>query len=383
MMTATIVYSLFWASSIQASKNLSLHSESAILMEAESGQVLAEKNADQQMYPASVTKIATAIYVIENGDLSDIVEISEEATEADGTTVFLAEGEKVALGKLVKGLLINSGNDAGIAIAEHMSGSVSKFSEEMTHFFEEEVGVENTNFENPHGLFSEDHVITAEDLAKITRYALENDKFAKLFGMKSADWEGETWETTILNHHRMVKGEIPYEGITGGKNGFVSQSGFTLVTTAEQDGMHLIAVTLKTPYADQSYEDTVDLFDYGFDQFEPFTIDEGTSFKADGKLFKTGEDLNFVAKKGKTLEEEIQDDGTLLIENNGEIVNEFQLDQVEKQRQTMTMNNEIQSEENQMNSTIYIGAGVILFGLLITLIIYLRRRKKRKNNIFI
>ncbi|MFS0752055.1 D-alanyl-D-alanine carboxypeptidase family protein [Oceanobacillus sp. 1P07AA] len=375
-----------WASTTLADEGLSLHSESAILMEAESGQVLAEKNANQQMYPASVTKIATAIYVIENGNLSEEVEISENATEADGTTVFLTEGEEVSLGKLVKGLLINSGNDAGVAIAEHMSGSVSKFSEEMTEFFEEKAGIENTNFDNPHGLYNDNHYTTAEDLAKITKYALQNDQFVKLFGMKSVDWNSKTWETTILNHHRMVKGEIPYDGVTGGKNGFVSQSGFTLVTTAEQEGMHLIAVTLKTPFAEQSYEDTAELLDYGFENYEPFTIDEGTSFMTKGKEFKNSEDLTYVHEEGSKVEEEIKEDGKLVIEDNGELLKEFQLDKVEKKQPTMMKNNQIEKEDQESiagSLYLYIGIGVAGVVLIIVLFLLWRRRKKRKNNIFI
>ncbi|WP_231847002.1 D-alanyl-D-alanine carboxypeptidase family protein [Oceanobacillus iheyensis] len=386
MIIITSLNFFIWTSTTLADEDLSLHSESAILMEAESGQILAEKNANQQMYPASVTKIATAIYVIENGNLSEEVEISEKATEADGTTVFLAEGEKVSLGKLVKGLLINSGNDAGVAIAEHMNGSVREFSKEMTEFFEEKAGIENTNFDNPHGLFDDNHYTTAEDLAKITKYAMQNEKFVKLFGMKSVDWESKTWETTILNHHRMVKGEIPYDGVTGGKNGYVSRSGFTLVTTAEQDGMNLIAVTLKTPLSEQSYEDTVELLDYGFEHYEPFTIDEGTSFMTNGKQFKNSEDLTYVHEEGSKVEEEIKEDGKLVIEDNGELLKEFQLDNVEKKQPTMMKNNQVENEnqeDSQSSVYLYIGIGVVAAILVLVLILLWRRKKRRKNNIFI
>ncbi|MFD1335900.1 D-alanyl-D-alanine carboxypeptidase family protein [Oceanobacillus iheyensis] len=386
MIIITSLNFFIWTSTTLADEDLSLHSESAILMEAESGQILAEKNANQQMYPASVTKIATAIYVIENGNLSEEVEISEKATEADGTTVFLAEGEKVSLGKLVKGLLINSGNDAGVAIAEHMNGSVREFSKEMTEFFEEKAGIENTNFDNPHGLFDDNHYTTAEDLAKITKYAMQNEKFVKLFGMKSVDWESKTWETTILNHHRMVKGEIPYDGVTGGKNGYVSRSGFTLVTTAEQDGMNLIAVTLKTPLSEQSYEDTVELLDYGFEHYEPFTIDEGTSFMTNGKQFKNSEDLTYVHEEGSKVEEEIKEDGKLVIEDNGELLKEFQLDNVEKKQPTMMKNNQVENEnqeDSQSSVYHYIGIGVVAAILVLVLILLWRRKKRRKNNIFI
>lgn len=151
-----------------------LSSEAAIVMEATTGEVLYEKNAQSQMYPASLTKIATAIYAIENGNLNDSVTINEKARNTEGTRVYLEVGEQVTLEKLLQGLLINSGNDAGVAIAEHISGSVELFASDLNSYLKDVIGLQNTNLENPHGLFDPQHMTTAEDLAELTRYAMKN-----------------------------------------------------------------------------------------------------------------------------------------------------------------------------------------------------------------
>lgn len=262
--------------------DLSLKSEGAVLMDAKTGRILYEKNGHASMYPASITKIATAIYAIENGDLDEIVTVSEKARNAEGTKVFLEEGEQVPLKRLIQGMLINSGNDAAIAIAEHMSGNVEQFSKDLNEYLLKDVGVEQTNFVNPSGLFDPDHRTTAADMGKITKYAIKNEQFAEIFGTKSMEWEGETWQTTLLTHHKMLK-QRPYEGVTGGKNGFVSQSGFTLVTAAQKNGLSLIAVTLKSPNDSGTYNDTEKLLDYGFGHFETKEIAPAASLVNDKK----------------------------------------------------------------------------------------------------
>ena len=131
---------------------LTLASNAAILMEANTGTILYEKNAEEILYPASLTKIATAIYAIEYGNLEDIVTVSKNANRADGTRVYLEEGEQVSLLKLIQGLLINSGNDAGIAIAEHMSGSEEAFAAKLTSFIKTKTEAKNTYFKNATGL---------------------------------------------------------------------------------------------------------------------------------------------------------------------------------------------------------------------------------------
>ncbi len=151
-----------------------ISSESVILIEGTTGEILYEKNSYQSMYPASITKILTAIIAIEEGNLSDKVLISQNARDTEGTRVYLEPGEQVSLKKLVQGLLINSGNDAGVAIAEHMAGSVESFSNEMNRFTKEKIGITNSTFKNPHGLFDINHQTTAYDMAMITKYAMKN-----------------------------------------------------------------------------------------------------------------------------------------------------------------------------------------------------------------
>lgn len=306
-------------------------SEAAIVLEANSGQVLYDKNANSQMYPASVTKIATAIYAIETGNLNDIVTISSNASakNVEGTTVYLEKGEKVPLKKLIQGLLINSGNDAGIAIAEHLGGNKEQFSKDINTYLKKVIGVQNTNFENPHGLFDSEHRTTAEDLAEITRYAMINETFRDIFGTKELEWDGQTWDTTILTHHKLVKEEIPYEGVTGGKNGFVGQSGYTLATTAERDGLSLIVITLKGSMKNDSYNDTIKLLDYGFENYRTSIIPKGTKFMVGDQEYIVFEKITYTYPKNEQLSKETKEDGTLEITTqNGIVIASYQLKEV-------------------------------------------------------
>lgn len=328
--------------------SLQLESDSAIVMDASTGEVLYEKHAQDPMYPASLTKIATAIYAIENGTLDDIVTVSGNARKVDGTTVFLEKGEQVTLKKLIQGLLINSGNDAGVAIAEHLSGDVKTFSKDMNTYLAEVIGTEETNFENPHGLFDENHVTTAEDLAKITQYAMKNDVFMDIFSTKELDWNGKTWDTTIQTHHKLVKEEIPYEGVTGGKNGFVAQSGFTLATTAERNDLKLITVTLKSDVVGDSYNDTIKLLDYGFENFTTSSIPKGTIFTFGEQEYAAPEELVYTHAQKDKLEEKMEADGILkLVNESGQAVDSFQLEEVNKDKPVIAS----KSSSNQSNIT--------------------------------
>ncbi|GIP31906.1 D-alanyl-D-alanine carboxypeptidase family protein [Paenibacillus sp. J2TS4] len=253
------------AYAMEEDEAISLHSEAAILIDAATGAVLFDKESDRLMYPASITKIVTGILAIEDGNLDDIVTVSEKARNIDGTRVYLLEGEQVPLLKLVQGLLINSGNDAATAIAEHMDGSEAQFAERMNRFVRETIGVKNTTFQNPHGLFDENHQTTAYDMAKITQYAMKNSLFRSIVGTKEMEWIGEGWETTLYNHNKLL---WRYEGTTGVKNGFVNESGNTLVASVQRGESEWIAVTLKADSAESAYSDMETLFDYGFAQFE-------------------------------------------------------------------------------------------------------------------
>ncbi|MCA0985732.1 D-alanyl-D-alanine carboxypeptidase family protein [Guptibacillus algicola] len=284
-----ITVSVFPTSILAEEPNIK--SESAVLIDGKTGQILYEKNSSKEMYPASITKIVTAILAIESGNLSEPVEVSSRAREVDGTRVYLAEGETLPLEKLVKGMMINSGNDAAVAIAEHLSGSVEAFADEMNAFAENELNLEDTHFTNPHGLFNENHVTTASDMAKITQYAMKNEEYRAIAGLKEMDWKGEEWDTTLINHHRLL---LDYDYVTGGKNGYVSKSGFTLVTSASQDDRELIAVTMKASSNNTAYQDTLRLLNYGFNEFSPVVYKEGTEI---GTL----EDTNYTLSKDLTL----------------------------------------------------------------------------------
>ena len=333
---------------------LPLHSESAILIDGESGQVLFDKSSQTQLSPASITKIATSIYAIENGDLEEIVTVSENARHVDGTKVYLEAGEQVPLLTLVQGLMINSGNDAGVAIAEYLSGSLEAFVIDFNEFLQEEIGVENTYFANPHGLYHPDHLTTAEDMAKITQYAMKNEIFREIFNTSELVWDGETWDTTIINHHAMVR-DKSYEGITGGKNGYVSEAGFTLVTTAEQDNLSLIAVTLNAESDKQTYEDTTALFDYGFQHFQTEKIDRNVQYEdTDENTYVTNQEIIYTKRIGETVEEEVLPSGMLIIKGeNGETIQEQKLVQVGSQKKDEQMKSEVvasPSTDYEMNA---------------------------------
>lgn len=299
---------------------IELKSKGAVLLDSDTGAILFAKNANQRMYPASLTKIATAIYAIEKGNLDSIVTVSGNAVRQDGTRVYLDEGEKISLKKLIQGMLINSGNDAAVAIAEHLDGSVEQFAVHLNGYLKSTIGVKNTHFINPNGLFDKNHYTTAMDLAIITNYAIKNPIFADIFGTKVLKWEGQSWKTNILTHHRMLKGELAYPGITGGKTGYTSEAKQTLATTARNAKLGLTAVVLNSELQREKYDDTARLFDYGFKNFQHSILKQGEIFKKDNKEFCPEMDtLVTEAISGAT--KEVNSEGKLSIKNNnGQVV---------------------------------------------------------------
>ncbi|WP_141433583.1 D-alanyl-D-alanine carboxypeptidase family protein [Bacillus sp. 03113] len=311
------------------SLDLSIASQAAILMDSQTGAVLYEKNANTKMYPASLTKIATAIYAIEHGNLNDRIIVSKKATEVEGTKVYLNEGEEVSLEHLIQGMLINSGNDAAEAIAEHLNGNVDQFSAELNRYLKNVVKVKNTHFTNPHGLFNEDHYTTAYDMALITNYALQNDTFSKIFGTKELLWDGQTWDTTLYTHHRMLKGEVVYKGVTGGKTGYVDESKQTLATTAENDQIKLTSILLKADTKQSIYTDTIQLLDYGFQNFKTTMIPKNKIYEFNNKEFITKKE-EWVTIPLQNAIEEVTTAGLMEIKNqDGELIQSIELDEKE------------------------------------------------------
>ncbi|WP_246483968.1 D-alanyl-D-alanine carboxypeptidase family protein [Heyndrickxia vini] len=354
-------------------KKLSLASKSAILLDSTTGRVLYEKNGYERMYPASLTKIATAIYALENGNLNDIVTISKNAEHTDGTKVYLVEGEQVTLKHLIQGLLINSGNDAGVAIAEHMSGSVSKFTKNLNAFLVDKVGVSATHFVNPHGLFSKNHYTTSYDLAKITNYAMKNKTFRQIFGTKELNWNGKEWKTLLISHHLMLKGEMEYKEVTGGKTGYVNESGQTLATTAKNKNIKLTVITMNAKTKYEAYNDTKKLLDYGFKYFETSSLPKGTMFKKGEEMYKLPDKITFTKPIFGGVSEQVSNSGILKVtDRKGFSLESFQLAPIKVKAEEKEILTDMSKETDKKNWYYYPIAFLILIGSAGTLIKFFR-----------
>lgn len=239
-------------------------SEAAVLIEQHTGDVLFVKNGDERLYPASITKIATAILALEHSSMTDIVTVSKTARGEDGTRVYLAEGEQVTMEKLLYGMMLNSGNDAATAIAEHIDGSKEKFAARMNDFMRDTIGAYGSHFVNPSGLPDPEQYTTASDMAKLAKYAMDNEAFRRIVSTKKMPWTGLEWTSTLENHNRML---TDYPGATGIKNGYTIAAGNTLVGSAEREGMSLIGVVLKAGSKNIAYADMAAMLDYGFANF--------------------------------------------------------------------------------------------------------------------
>ena len=227
---------------------------------------LTEKGADQALPMASTTKIMTAVVVLEHCDLSETVTVQKDAVGVEGTSVYLFEGEVLTVGTLLYALLLSSANDAAVALALHVAGSISAFADLMNEKARA-LGLENTHFKNPHGLHDEEHYTTARELAKITAHALKNPHFAEIVGTVryTAPQSGTGATRLFLNHNKLLR---TYDGAVGVKTGFTKASGRCLVSAACREGLLLIAVTLRDG---NDWRDHTALLDWGFDHFTALT----------------------------------------------------------------------------------------------------------------
>ncbi len=239
-----------------------LSAEAAALIDVKSGRILYEQEGDKRLPIASITKIMTAIIALENHAPDDIVTVSDRAEGVEGSSIYLKRGEKVKLINLLYGLMLRSGNDAAVAIAEHVGGSVEGFVFLMNQKAEE-LGMNNTHFANPHGLDDEEHYSTARDMAILTAYAMGNPVFQEIVStrVKSVDWPGEQWNRLFINKNKLLR---YYRGADGVKTGYTRKANRTLVSSATRDGMQLAAVTLNDP---DDWMDHTNLLDWGFEHF--------------------------------------------------------------------------------------------------------------------
>ena len=224
----------------------------ALLMDADTGEVLYEKCADQKAYPASTTKIMTALVTLEtmeeyDSPLEQKVRVPEVAEGVEGSSIYLKAGEEISVQDLLYGLMLVSGNDAAVALAEIIGGDQEHFVE-MMNDRAAELGCSSTHFANPNGLFDEDHYTTARDLAVI---------------FSTGDWKAEREESTYLPCHNQTTTITEFEGGSGIKIGYTKDSGRTLAASAERDGRTMIAVVMSAP---DWFNDAYRLMEFGFRQ---------------------------------------------------------------------------------------------------------------------
>lgn len=214
----------------------------ACVLDVQTGRVLFESNMHDRLPMASTTKVMTALLAIENGNAADEVTCSENAFGVSGTSIYLSLGETLKLEEMLLGLMLSSGNDAAVAIAEHIGGTLGGFVD-MMNARAKEIGAVNTHFANPHGLPDETHYTTAYDLALIAREAMGIPAFRTLVSTQRANitWEGRTYDRVLTNKNRLLS---DYPGATGVKTGYTSRAGRCLVFGAKRDGLELIGVVL-------------------------------------------------------------------------------------------------------------------------------------------
>lgn len=235
----------------------------AFLLDTSTGDVLFEKNADLQMPMASTTKIMTAILTLENASPEERVVISERASSTGESSAWLERGEELTVDQLLHALMVQSANDAAVALAEHVAGSVEDFVVLMNRKAEE-LGAQHTRFANPHGLDQPGHYTTARDLAAIAAYAMRNTAFREIVTSDDYEipWPGHPFPRVMDNHNKFLR---MYPGATGVKTGYTLGAGKCLVASAEREGRELISVILN---GDDTYWDqTARLMDYGFESF--------------------------------------------------------------------------------------------------------------------
>lgn len=242
-----------YAHAVKADTEIS--AQAYVLMEASSGRVLEEKNADDRMLIASTTKVMTALVVLDNCSAEESVLIRPEYTNIEGSSMYLRSGERYTVRELLTGLLLASGNDAAVALACHTAGSIEAFSCLMNEKAAE-MGLKNTSFRNPHGLDEDGHYSSARDLARIFIEAMNKREFSEITSLQRAT----VGNKLLVNHNKLLKS---CAGVIGGKTGFTKAAGRTLVTCCEREGIRLVCVTLRAP---DDWADHSELYDSGFSE---------------------------------------------------------------------------------------------------------------------
>ena len=254
--------------------NLAENAKSAIMIEASTGKIIYEKNADEQLAMASMTKMMTLLLImenIENGNLKwdELVTASEHAASMGGSQIFLEVGEQMTVEDLVKGICIGSGNDAAVAMAERIGGTEANFVK-MMNDKARELGLKNTNFENACGLDSKNHYSSARNMALIAASLVKYNKILEYTGTYEdylrKNTDNSFW---LVNTNKLVR---YYQGVDGLKTGYTSEAGYCITTTAKRNGMRLITVVMGSPTSAIRNSETTSMLDYGFNTYQIDTI---------------------------------------------------------------------------------------------------------------
>ena len=247
-----------------------LNAKSAVIYDSITKQIIWGKNENDRRAMASTTKIMTAIVVIENSNPSDVVTISKKAAATGGSRLKIKAGDKITVNDLLYGLMLRSGNDAAVALAEHVSGNLTVFADLMNEKAKD-LGLKNTHFITPHGLDNSLHYTTAYELALLTDYALSNDTFAKIVNTKSTTININTSSRTINNTNELL-GYI--NGVNGVKTGFTNNAGRCLVTSCARNNNKIITVVLGCDTKKQRTSDSINLIEYAFQNYKKVNLEE-------------------------------------------------------------------------------------------------------------
>ena len=252
----------------QKNGHFSISAKSAVLYQPEMQVFLYSKNAEARLPMASTTKIMTALVALENSEMDELVAIDDSAIGTEGSSAYLRHGDVLTMEELLYALLLQSANDAAVAIAYHIGGSVEGFAEMMNEKAEK-LALHNTHFTNPHGLDDEEHFTTAKELALITAEAMNNPTFKKIVSTYKRTFATEDRTRTYVNHNKLLH---LYDGCIGVKTGFTKKCGRCLVSAAERDGLTFISVTLNAP---SDWSDHTKMMNFGYGSLKKTILANG------------------------------------------------------------------------------------------------------------
>ena len=397
--------------------------ETAVLMDAASGEILYNKNADQKMFPASITKLMTILLALEHGKLTDEITFSHDAIysiEPGSAHIAIQEGETLTLEQVLRAIILRSANEASNGVAEYVDGSTEAFAKHMTERAKE-LGCKNTNFITANGLHNENHYTTAHDMALIAKELLKHEEYRSMMSETYYEIPPTNKQTAVRylhGQHQMLNENslYYYKDAIGGKTGFTTEALNTLVTYARRDGMELIAVVMKCNGAEH-YTDTASLFDYGFTHYESAkilsaadhvvtvkvtetykekTVDRGTLTAAPAEdVYHTlpkGTDISDITVETKVPEsvaapvEAGQTIGTLNISLHGELLKTVDLVAQDAVAELTDAEKEELDASSFTGILKKVGLGVGIFLLVLILLVcitrtigYLQYQKRRKN----